>query len=81
MALICNVKQNDEASSFSQSFQHTYFALTVLLDSGRCCSTVLYIPSGDVRVEYIGCESLLAYVLAVYGATGPYRERCGRVCH
>ena len=26
--LICNVKQNDEASSFSQSFQLSYFALT-----------------------------------------------------
>ena len=26
--LICNVKQNDEASSFSQSFQLKYFALT-----------------------------------------------------
>ena len=25
--LICNVKQNDEASSFCQSFQLSYFAL------------------------------------------------------
>ena len=43
--LICNVKQNDEASSFSQSFLLKYFALTELDGLDMSCVAMERCPS------------------------------------